>query len=110
MSTDSTTAKILELIEAAEINLANAKSLLGFERSTAPLQPMDLSVKKSGLADPFSNEDGDKIIEGVFDGQLMIDSQDNEFPVPANYASKSKLIPGDILKLTITKDGTFLYK
>ncbi|MBI5755088.1 hypothetical protein HZA41_02625, partial [Candidatus Peregrinibacteria bacterium] len=32
------------------------------------------------------------------------------YPVPANYASKSKLIPGDVLKLTISPDGSFLYK
>jgi hypothetical protein len=30
--------------------------------------------------------------------------------VPANYASKSKLVQGDILKLTIADDGSFLYK
>jgi bifunctional DNA-binding transcriptional regulator/antitoxin component of YhaV-PrlF toxin-antitoxin module len=30
--------------------------------------------------------------------------------VPANYASKSKLIEGDILKLTIADDGSFVYK
>ena len=35
---------------------------------------------------------------------------DKEYPVPANYASKSKLIPGDVLKLTIKPDGGFLYK
>src|SRR5690606_31456906 len=34
----------------------------------------------------------------------------NAYPVPANYASKSKLIPGDVLKLTITEEGKFLYK
>jgi hypothetical protein len=27
-----------------------------------------------------------------------------------NYASKSKLIPGDVLKLTILPDGSFIYK
>ncbi|MEJ0073033.1 MAG: hypothetical protein WDN27_03050 [Candidatus Saccharibacteria bacterium] len=30
--------------------------------------------------------------------------------MPANYASKSKLVQGDILKLTIADDGAFLYK
>jgi bifunctional DNA-binding transcriptional regulator/antitoxin component of YhaV-PrlF toxin-antitoxin module len=30
--------------------------------------------------------------------------------VPANYASKSKLVEGDILKLTIADDGSFIYK
>ncbi len=30
--------------------------------------------------------------------------------MPANYASKSKLIEGDVLKLTIADDGSFIYK
>ena len=40
----------------------------------------------------------------------MIDKDGKDYPVPANYASKSKLIPGDVLKLTVKPDGTFLYK
>jgi len=52
----------------------------------------------------------EKIVEGVFDGEKMIASDGNEFVVPANYASKSKLVEGDILKLTITSNGDFLYK
>ncbi|MEK7472075.1 MAG: hypothetical protein AAB624_02405, partial [Patescibacteria group bacterium] len=51
-----------------------------------------------------------KVIEGVFDGQNMVGSDAKTYPVPANYASKSKLVQGDILKLTIADDGAFLYK
>jgi hypothetical protein len=51
-----------------------------------------------------------KIIEGVFDGMNMIGPDGKQYSVPANYASKSKLVEGDILKLTITNNGTFLYK
>lgn len=51
-----------------------------------------------------------KIIEGVFDGQHMIGPDGKQYAVPANYASKSKLVEGDILKLTIAPDGTFIYK
>jgi hypothetical protein len=51
-----------------------------------------------------------KVIEGVFDGECMIGPDGKEYSVPANYASKSKLIEGDILKLTITPNGTFIYK
>ncbi|HET8709367.1 MAG TPA: hypothetical protein VFL85_03740, partial [Candidatus Saccharimonadales bacterium] len=40
----------------------------------------------------------------------MHGSDSKVYPVPANYASKSKLVQGDILKLTIADDGTFLYK
>ncbi|MFH1744905.1 MAG: hypothetical protein ABH881_01915 [bacterium] len=51
-----------------------------------------------------------QIIEGVFDGENMIGPDGKQYNVPANYASKSKLIEGDILKLTITGSGIFIYK
>jgi len=55
------------------------------------------------------NEEGN-IIEGVFDGENMIGPDGKEYSIPANYASKSKLVEGDILKLTILNNGTFIYK
>lgn len=51
-----------------------------------------------------------RIIEGIFDGQNMIDGTGQTYPVPANYASKSKLVEGDGMKLTITDEGKFVYK
>ncbi len=51
-----------------------------------------------------------RVIEGVFDGQNMLGPDGKKYPVPANYASKSKLIEGDVLKLTIADDGSFIYK
>lgn len=53
---------------------------------------------------------GGKIIEGQFDGQNMLGPDGKLYPVPANYASKSKLVEGDTLKLTISDDGSFIYK
>ncbi|NUM25218.1 MAG: hypothetical protein HUU49_01170 [Candidatus Buchananbacteria bacterium] len=52
----------------------------------------------------------ERIIEGVFNGEKMVGGDGLEYNMPANYASKSKLVEGDILKLTITKDGSFVYK
>lgn len=51
-----------------------------------------------------------RIIEGIFDGQNMVDAKGQTYPVPANYASKSKLVEGDGMKLTITDEGKFVYK
>lgn len=51
-----------------------------------------------------------EIVEGMFDGVSMIGGDGKSYTVPANYASKSKLVEGDLLKLTITDDGTFIYK
>ena len=52
----------------------------------------------------------ERIVEGVFNGEKMIGADGVEYNVPANYASKSKLVEGDILKLTINKNGSFIYK
>lgn len=57
-----------------------------------------------------SSEEGGSVVEGVFDGQNMIGSDGKEYSVPQNYASKSKLVEGDFLKLTITDRGVFVYK
>lgn len=64
--------------------------------------------------DDFSTEEpidsNLRVIEGVFDGENMIGPDGKVYSVPANYASKSKLVEGDIMKLTITEKGTFIYK
>ena len=62
-----------------------------------------------GGEEDISGKSG-KIIEGVFDGESMIGPDGKQYSVPVNYASKSKLVEGDILKLTITDNGTFVYK
>lgn len=55
-------------------------------------------------------ETSDKVLQGFFDGEKMIDEYAQEYVVPPNYASKSKLVGGDTLKLTITDRGKFIYK
>ena len=91
--------RLRALIQEAETNLAAANELL------ISLVGDDSNVK------PVAREDTlGKVIEGVFDGQNMVGSDGKTYPVPANYASKSKLVQGDILKLTIAEDGAFLYK
>lgn len=96
---DKQIKRLRALIQEAETNLAAATelliSLVGDDEKVAPV------VKEENLG---------KIIEGVFDGQNMVGSDGKTYPVPANYASKSKLVQGDILKLTIADDGTFMYK
>lgn len=52
----------------------------------------------------------DQVVEGVFDGQQMVSEDGKRYAVPPNYASKSKLVEGDLMKLTILPKGEFLYK
>lgn len=91
--------RLRSLIQEAETNLAAAKELL-----ISVMGDEDMAIH----GDPA--EIAGKVIEGVFDGQSMIGPDGKTYPVPANYASKSKLIEGDILKLTIADDGGFIYK
>ena len=92
--------RLKALIAEAETSMAAAKELL------ISLVGDDKVVDSSKLG----AENIGKVIEGVFDGQNMVGSDGKTYPVPANYASKSKLVQGDILKLTIAEDGSFLYK
>ena len=94
--------RLRSLLSEAEMNLSAAKELLVsvIGDGDAITAPRDTIV---------SNPDG-KVIEGIFDGQIMIGPDGKNYPVPANYASKSKLVEGDIMKLTITNEGKFLYK
>jgi hypothetical protein len=52
----------------------------------------------------------ERVVEGVFDGQAMVGGDGKSYSIPPNYASKSKLVEGDMLKLTIGARGNFIYK
>ena len=96
---DKQIKRLKSLIQEAETNLAAAKELL-----------ISL-VGEDEMTDTSSRElASGKIVEGVFDGQNMVGPDGKTYPVPANYASKSKLVEGDILKLSIADDGGFVYK
>ncbi len=103
---DNQLKKVLESIEAAEAALNLAKSYLADGGVEIESAAKSYSEKAASLT---SSSEG-RVIEGVFDGQNMIDKKGAVHPVPANYASKSKLVPGDVLKLTVTEEGKFLYK
>jgi len=58
----------------------------------------------------FDTKNAEQFVEGVFDGQQMIDEKGKKYVVPENYASKSKLVSGDKLKLVVAPNGTFIFK
>lgn len=104
----SNLALIMQMIDAAEKNIQSAKQLVREMGGSAPMRPMAAAM--SERINSLSISEGGKVIEGMFDGQNMIGPDGKQYPVPANYASKSKLVHGDILKLTIADDGSFIYK
>ena len=105
---DDALVQIQELIDNAMSSLKTAHALLrdvtgvsdsGRERHMVRAGSMATGAAATG-----------KVVEGVFDGQNMMDAAGQTYPVPANYASKSKLVEGDGMKLTITDEGKFVYK
>ncbi len=101
----SNLALLGQMLESAEKNIQSARQIMREIMGSAPARgamaerAKVLTVSSTG-----------KIVEGVFDGQNMLGPDGKKYPVPANYASKSKLVEGDILKLTIADDGSFIYK
>jgi hypothetical protein len=71
---------------------------------------VDFVSQKSENTESFETITGARTVEGVFDGQNMMGSDGVRYITSPNYASKSKLVEGDIMKLTVKGDGTHVYK
>lgn len=89
-------ALLQQMIENAERNIVAARQIIRELNAEGKTVPKEMGVSQ--------------VVEGTFDGEKMMSMDGKRYPVPANYASKSKLVEGDILKLTITEDGSFVYK
>ncbi|HRV75957.1 MAG: hypothetical protein H6799_02105 [Candidatus Nomurabacteria bacterium] len=94
--------RLRNLIKEAEMNLLAAKELL--------VSLVGDGEELSHTTPYTEPADGETVVEGVFDGQNMIGYNSKIYPVQANYASKSHLVQGDVLKLTIVDGGKFLFK
>lgn len=88
-----------DMINNAERTIHSAKAML-----------LQLEGKKKEGRKKKIEEGDDNVVHGTFDGQTMVGTDGRQYPIPANYASKSKLVEGDMLKLTIGDDGAFMYK
>ncbi len=105
-ATENKVAVIKKILGDIQFKLNNVMSLLG-EADLGGAR--NISFEHS--AEPTNFVAGSaRVVEGVFDGQNMIGSDGMQYTIPANYASKSKLIEGDILKLTIAPNGSFIFK
>lgn len=103
---------IKDLLLNSEENIRKAKDLLSGYLSKEDEEKISIGQLSDASFEGVNNKESKegRIIEGVFDGEQMIGPDGKHYSIPANYASKSKLIEGDILKLTITPSGTFVYK
>lgn len=112
MENDQKLAHIRQLIQSAESSLESAKHLLNqlTGEETAPTSTGESLADVAREMGSVHEDGNNRIINGIFDGQHMIGPDGKQYSVPANYASKSKLVEGDMLKLTIMHDGSFVYK
>ena len=78
---------IRSLLDSAEGNVRSAKQMLA--EITGGKQE-SLRQKATGL----NRSDDGKVVEGIFDGQNMVDADAKSYPVPANYAVSRSLSKG----------------
>ena len=101
----------LQMLKKVRDNISHVITLLeqgDAARATRQLVEMVSDAHQS--EEQFSTKMGGRILEGVFDGQGMIGEDGTRYDVPHNYSSKSRLVQGDMLKLTIQPDGRHVYK
>ena len=97
---------VRDLIMSAEKSISNAKRLLNDQLGKPKKWKPSLDTK--GL---HAYENGDEtIVEGVFTGEQMLGSDRKMYPVPVNYASKSKIVQGSKLKAIVAWNGHITYK
>lgn len=100
---------VKDFIDTAEKSLKNAKKIL---KDISEEAWIDLNTEVSLDTTWLHNysDENNKIVEWIFTWAEMIDSEDNKYPVPVNYASKSKLVQWDKMKLTIDSSWRMTYK
>jgi len=100
---------IKDFITTSEKSLKSAKKLLiDLAKENNIDFTKEINLKTTWL---HSYEDEDnKIIEWVFTWEDMLGSNRMKYPVPVNYASKSKMVQWDRLKLIIDSSWKMTYK
>lgn len=102
---------IKQLLRSAQKQIEEAVRLFEKTENGQITKEVESTIKKNKVqAGKLKVIEKGKIIEGVFDGQNMQGADGKTYPVPPNYASKSKLVEGDTMKLTIMDDGSFRFK
>lgn len=109
---DTRTALAKRIVQHMREQLDSLERLLMREEDSEALQGLaDLLNQQQELAPkPIASPIAPRSIEGVFDGQHMVGEDGKQYLVPPNYASKSKLVEGDLLRLIIAENGRFIFK
>ncbi len=80
------------------------------EHASVDMDGIVRRVRSSTGGEAFAPPSAYRVVDGVFDGEHMVGEDGKQYLVPPNYASKSKLVEGDMLRLTITDGGRFIFK
>lgn len=107
-ATDTKFALAMRVIGNLKDQIENLERLL-----SGQAEPEEIASRVSQRAASDSEEGtefGGRVIDGVFDGQNMVGEDGRQYMVPPNYASKSKLVEGDLLRLNISDTGRFIFK
>lgn len=106
---ETKTAMMRRLLQNLRQGLDCLERLIADEAESVDVEELieRLQTSQGELIGPSA---GGRVIEGVFDGEHMIGSDGKQYAVAPNYASKSKLVEGDIMKLSIQPNGSFMYK
>ncbi len=102
-------AELKKRLYALKDEVSSIIRLLELNPDIKPTTPQEKTPTTS-IVPSRQTTSGEQIIEGVFNGEKMVGPDGQEYAVPPNYASKSKLVEGDHMKLTITIYGKFIYK
>ncbi len=94
-------SELVGTIDKLQKEIDQLRFLLDEKKTGTTTEPAEAMVVKNGM---------EKIVEGVYNGFAMVGGDGRQYDVPANYASKSKLVEGDLLKLTISNSGSFIFK
>jgi hypothetical protein len=98
---------IKDFILTAEKSIQSAKKILATMVDSKDLKKdLDLDTWDLHAYDSWE----DKIVEWVFTWESMLWADWNIYPVPQNYASKSRLVQWSKLKAIIKPDWKILYK
>lgn len=99
-----------KVLRSIEQSISSALRLLESEEGFKEEEVARILQESAASGELAAEIGGGKLVEGVFDGTHMVGSDGKQYAVPPNYASKSKLVEGDMLKLVIAPSGKFLYK
>ncbi len=111
-------AELLEHASALLVQVRDGLRRLSELSHTVPIQAMHsmgapsiaLGASSSTILPTNDPSMDERVVEGVFNGYSMIGDDEKTYQIPPNYASKSKLVEGDRLKLVIQPNGQFVYK